>query len=146
MTEQTSDISPFAEHAWYEWVKFWDIRSLFLDPKEVSGRYLGPSLDIGPAMCAKMLKQNGQIVYLSTYRSLTQDNVDSPVKQQLQQTYNNAIQARLGDPVNPENLKDFDPQALTPMKMTSRGHTITLSTTTTTKSPPKRLTIMLAPK
>ena len=38
------------------------------------GHYLGPSIDIGPAMTAKILTQNGQLLHGATYRSLTPDN------------------------------------------------------------------------
>jgi hypothetical protein len=75
MTGQTADISPLVEHEWYEWVKFWDVRSGYPDLKEVLGRWLGPSIDIGPAMCSKILKQNGQIAYTSSFRGLTADEM-----------------------------------------------------------------------
>ena len=68
---ETSDISTFCQHSWYEWLKFRDTTIAFPDSKEVLGRYLGPSIDIGPAMTAKILKANGQVVHRSTYRSLT---------------------------------------------------------------------------
>ena len=35
------------------------------------GRYLGPAIDVGPALTAKILKANGEVVYRSTYRALT---------------------------------------------------------------------------
>ena len=68
---QTPDISPFAQHEWYEWVKFRDTKAPFPDNKYALGRYLGPSVDVGPAMTAKMLKANGQILHRTTYRALT---------------------------------------------------------------------------
>ena len=68
---QTADISPFVEFPWYGWLKYWDASAAYPEPKEVLGRWLGPALDIGPAMCAKILKSNGQVLYMSTYRPLT---------------------------------------------------------------------------
>ncbi|KAI2494564.1 hypothetical protein MHU86_19979 [Fragilaria crotonensis] len=41
----------------------------------VLGRDLGPAIDIGPAMTRKVLKENGQVVYRSTVRLLTQDEM-----------------------------------------------------------------------
>ncbi len=35
------------------------------------GKYLGPAIDVGPAMTAKILQHNGKVVYQSAYRSLT---------------------------------------------------------------------------
>ena len=51
LSGQTTDISPFIEHEWYDFVKWFDHGSSFPEPKEVHGRWLGPSMDIGPVMC-----------------------------------------------------------------------------------------------
>jgi hypothetical protein len=60
---QTSDISPLAEFAWYEWVEFRNIGQSFPDSKERLGRDLGPAIDIGPAKSRKVLKINGDAVF-----------------------------------------------------------------------------------
>ena len=40
------------------------------------GHYLGPSIDVGPAMMnMKILTQNGQVLHRSTYRPLTPEDV-----------------------------------------------------------------------
>eukprot|EP00957_Ditylum_brightwellii_P206297 15347729-Ditylum_brightwellii.AAC.2 len=78
MTGNTAKISQFADLAWYQWVYVRDTTIAFLEDKEVLGRYLGPSFDIGPAMCAKFLKENGRVVNRATYRPLTKDELDSP--------------------------------------------------------------------
>ena len=75
---QTSDISHFCELEWYEWVKFRDSAIPFPEDKEVLGRYCGPSIDIGPAMTIKILKANGEQVHRSTYRPLTQNEINNP--------------------------------------------------------------------
>ena len=67
LSGQTADISPFVEHKWYDFVKWFNHGSTFLEPKELHGRRLGPSMDIGPAMCPKIIKSNGQIINLSSY-------------------------------------------------------------------------------
>ena len=59
MSGETSDISQFCEFEWYERVKFRDVAIQFPDDSLVLGRYLGPSIDVGPALAAKILKQNG---------------------------------------------------------------------------------------
>ena len=69
---ETADISKFAEFGWYDWIKFRDTNVPYPDDKLVLGRYLGPSTDIGPAMTAKILKQNGQYVHRTTFRGLTE--------------------------------------------------------------------------
>jgi Reverse transcriptase (RNA-dependent DNA polymerase) len=114
LTGQTADISALVEHSWYDWIKIWDTQSGFPEPKEVHARYLGPSLDIGPAMCAKVLKQNGQVVYLSTYRSLTQEEIDSPIDQAVRAAFDSAITTKLGSPTTKEMLSYIDSSTLTP--------------------------------
>jgi hypothetical protein len=42
----TYDISPLAEYAWYEWVKFRDTGQSFPDSEEWIGRDLGPQLTL----------------------------------------------------------------------------------------------------
>ena len=51
LSGQTADISSFIEHEWYDFVKWFDHGSSLPEPKEVHGRWLGPSMDIGTAMC-----------------------------------------------------------------------------------------------
>ena len=67
LSGKTADISPFIEHEWYNFVKWFDHGSSFPEPKEVHGRWLGPSMDIGPAICSKIIKFNVQIINLSSY-------------------------------------------------------------------------------
>ena len=38
------------------------------------GRYLGPSIDISPALMAKIIKENGEVFYWSIYGALTQED------------------------------------------------------------------------
>ena len=37
------------------------------------GHYFGPSIDVSPAMMAKILTENGQVLHTSMYRLLTPD-------------------------------------------------------------------------
>ena len=74
---ETADISPFAIHQWYEWVKFRETTVAFPEDKLVLGRDLGPAIDIGPAMTRKVLKANGQVEYRSTVRPLTPEEIAS---------------------------------------------------------------------
>jgi hypothetical protein len=67
---QTSDISPLAKYAWYEWVKFRDTGQSFPDSKEWLGRDLGPTIDIGPTMSRKVLNINGEVMLRVSVRGL----------------------------------------------------------------------------
>ena len=39
------------------------------------GRFLGPSIDVGPAMTTKILTEKGQVLNRSTYQLLTPDEL-----------------------------------------------------------------------
>jgi len=112
---QECDISSIAELCWYEWVRFYDTTARFPEPKEVYGRWLGPSPDVGPVMCAKILKKNGQVVPLSTYRPITDDEMKDPSHQKEREEFDKAIEAKLGqveDDASPifEGEEDHTPE------------------------------------
>jgi len=71
MSGETSDISQFCEFTLYDWIMFCDQPVAFPDDNPVLGHYLGPAIDVGPALTAKILKANGEVVYRLTYRALT---------------------------------------------------------------------------
>ena len=73
LSGETSDTSSFCELGWHEWVKFRDTSVPCPEDKEVLGRHLGPSIDTGPAMTAKIRKSNGQCAHRSTCHALTPD-------------------------------------------------------------------------
>ncbi len=60
----TANISQICKFAWYDWVMFRDTVNImvFSNDKLTLGRYLGPATDVGLALTAKILKQNGQYV------------------------------------------------------------------------------------
>ena len=39
LSGMTADISPYVEHEWYEWIKYYDIKASFPEDKEVLGRW-----------------------------------------------------------------------------------------------------------
>ena len=96
VTGETPDISEFSELRWYDWVKFRDTSVSFPEDKVVLGRYLGPSFDIGPAMTAKLLKENGQYVHRSTYRPLTDDELKDPLEMKARELFDQKIVENLG--------------------------------------------------
>ena len=40
------------------------------DINPVLGRYLGPAIDVGQEITAKIMRENGEVVHRSTYRGL----------------------------------------------------------------------------
>ena len=110
---ETSDISPFCELEWYEWVMFRDSAVSFPEEKMVLGRYLGPSADVGPAMTAKLLKSNGWTVHKSTYRALTPEELASPTHQKMREIFDKCIEEKLGPSAEPGDFSE-DPDISTP--------------------------------
>ena len=101
---QTADISQLCEFAWYDWVKFRESTAPFPEDQEVLGRYLGPSMDCGPAMTAQILKQNGQVEFRSTYRPLTPSELVSELEIKARAAFDAAIESKLGEAIKSSEL------------------------------------------
>jgi hypothetical protein len=113
LSGETSDISQLCELGWYDWCKFRDVAAPFPQDKQVLGRYLGPSVDIGPAMTAKLLKSNGQVIHTSTYRSLTPDELLSVEESKARDEFDKKIAIKLGPAAEPGDIDDDEVE--TPM-------------------------------
>jgi hypothetical protein len=96
MSGETSDISQLCELGWYEGCQFRDVAAPFPQDKIKLGRYIGPSVDIGPAMTAKVLKLNGQVIHMSTYRLLTPDEIAH---------FDKRITQKLGKSTHPDDIE-----------------------------------------
>ena len=68
MSGETSDIIQFCVLDWFELIMFHDETAPFPDDVLKLGHYLGPSIDVGPAMTAKILMENSQVLHRSTYQ------------------------------------------------------------------------------
>jgi hypothetical protein len=103
---ETVDISTISEYAWYEWVKFRDTAAKFPVSKIQLGRDLGAAIDSGPAMTRKIMKQNGMVMYRSSVRSLTQDEIQSPTEQKERKEFDIAIEEKFGPAMNKDDFQD----------------------------------------
>ena len=65
-------------------------------------------------MCSKILKKNGQVLYLPSYWAVTDDEMADPHEKKVQDTFDKEICERLGNPLSPDELKDFDEEVVTP--------------------------------
>ncbi len=79
MSGKTADISQFCKLCWYEWVKFRSTTISFPEDPLVLGKYLGPSIDVGTVITAKILTPTGEVVHPSTYRPLMPEEIADPV-------------------------------------------------------------------
>jgi hypothetical protein len=66
MTGNTTNISHIAEFGWYDWVMFLDNKPSYPDDRLILGCYLGPAIDTGSTLTAKILKLNVVFVCRST--------------------------------------------------------------------------------
>ncbi|KAL7475175.1 LOW QUALITY PROTEIN: hypothetical protein ACHAW6_001102 [Cyclotella cf. meneghiniana] len=57
---ETADICPFYEFGFWDWVKFKENDVAFSDDQMVLGKYVGPSIDVGPAMMQHVMKASGK--------------------------------------------------------------------------------------
>jgi hypothetical protein len=103
---ETVDISTIAEYAWYEWVKFRDTEAKFPVSKIQLGRDVGATIDIGPAMTRKILKKNGSVIYRSSVRPLTQDEIQSPTERKEREEFDIAVEKEFGPAMNKDDFHD----------------------------------------
>ena len=73
MPKEMSSISKFYEFEWFKWVMFKDETAPYSKEYFKLGRYLGPSIDVGPFLMAKFIKKVGQVFHRSTYKAPTQE-------------------------------------------------------------------------
>jgi hypothetical protein len=108
MTGNTADISHIAEFGWYDCVMFRDNELSYPDDKLILGRYLGPAIETGPALMAKILKLNGVFVCRSTLQHLTDDELSH---QEMRCKFDESIEQNLGPAALPQDFpsKDFTP-------------------------------------
>jgi hypothetical protein len=100
------DISTIAEYAWYEWVKSRGTAAKFPVSKIQLGRDLGAAIDIGPAMTRKILKQNGSVMYRSSVRPLTQDEIQYPTEKKEREEFDIAIKEKFGPAMNKDDFQN----------------------------------------
>jgi hypothetical protein len=105
---ETVDISTISEYAWYEWVKFRDTVAKFTVSKIQLVRDLGAAIDIFPAMTRKILKKNWSVMYRSSVRPLTQDEIQSPTDRKEREEFDIALEKKSGPAMNKDDFQ-YDP-------------------------------------
>ena len=126
LSGQKADKSLFVECRWYEFIRWYDVKAQFPQPRERYGRWLGPYFDIGPAMTAKILKENGQVLHLSTYRPLNEIELSDSGELATQAALDKNIADVIGQPITQKKLKLLDgntpvyPATLTPLTISMR--------------------------
>ena len=106
---ETADISPFCEFSFWDWVKFRDHGVAFPDDTLVLGKYLGPSIDVGPAMTSRVMKANGEFTDRSTVRNLTSEERVNVALFREQEQFLASVEERWGPKTT---MKDLGPDVL----------------------------------
>jgi len=107
----TADISALSEFGWYDWVMYHEPTGSFPDDKFVLGRYLGPAIDVGSALTAKILNANAQCIFRSTLRCLTLEELESEHMLALRAKFDKGVELKIGAACSES---DFDATDLTP--------------------------------
>lgn len=102
---ETADISEFADHGLYDWIKFRDTIMAYPDSRMVLGRYLGPSIDIGPVISAKILKETGYVVNCASFSALAQNELDDPREKEARVAFDDRVAKTFG---SKSSVEDFD--------------------------------------
>ena len=95
-------------------ISIFDTLTGYPEPNEVLGQWLGPAIDIIPAMMSKVLKSNGQVIYNSTYRPLTDAEMADPTETKLRVEFDTAITTKLGSPLMDSDLRSDEIDTETP--------------------------------
>ena len=111
MTGRPGDISHICEYSWYQWVMYYESDWKYPNPQWQLGRYLGPAVDVGSMMTAKILMANGQYLPRTTYRRLTIEEENSPTHIEQRRVFTELVNNNLGDPCVAD---DFPEEYLTP--------------------------------
>ena len=87
---------------------YWEESSLKPYPNEnpALGQYLGVAIDAGPAMTAKFLKANRQVIYRVTYWGLSEKKVTDKVQVAQRDEFNASIAQKWGPDCTPEDFPD----------------------------------------
>ena len=94
LTGDTPDISPICEFGWYEWCWYHDVEDEGLEVKKL-GRYLGPSFDVGDALCAKLLTEKGSLLNRTSYFRLSDEDNNSEVIKKRKEAWDETLKKNL---------------------------------------------------
>ncbi len=71
------------------------------------GKYLGSSIDVGPTMTAMILQHDGEVVYHSTYQSLTVEEQADLTIQKDMITFRESVEDFLGEKLTHNELQEL---------------------------------------
>ena len=96
LTGDTADISHLAEFGWYDWVWYLSPEDIKMERRSL-GRYVGPSSDVGDALCARIITAKGKFVNRTSVFPLTNEDVRSEAVKKRQEEFELSLKDALGD-------------------------------------------------
>ena len=106
---ETPDISEYCDFAWYQWVMYrHGGNAKFPEEPFRLGRYLGPSIGVGPAQTARILIANGEVLDRSTFRSLTPAEIENEELSHERKAFRKSVEARWGPKATEADLEVDD--------------------------------------
>ena len=111
MKGHTTDFSTFCEDEWNEWVMYNDKTWKLIDKCFVLGWYLVPTIDVGSAMIARIIRKTGKVFPWSTIWHLMIEHNKNPKFKEQRCNFDEYVIAKLGDP---DTKTDFPNEDLTP--------------------------------
>jgi hypothetical protein len=69
-------------------------------------RDLGAAIDIGPVVARKILKKNGSVMYRTSVRPITPDEIESPTENKEREAFDIAIEKKCGASMDKNDFKD----------------------------------------
>lgn len=93
LTGDTADISHICEFGWYDWVWYLSPQDENMERKHL-GRYLGPSFDIGDALCAKILPASARLISRTSVFPLSPEDQNSPVVDEMKRQFTLQLEQR----------------------------------------------------
>ena len=79
---------------------FMDETIQYPDENPVLGRYLGPEIDVGPSIIAKIMKGNGEVVHRSTYCGLKEDELKNQAHISFRKEFDSNIKDGFGPDIS----------------------------------------------
>jgi hypothetical protein len=70
------------------------------------GRDVGATINTGPSMARKILNNNGSVMYRTSIRSLTTDEIQSPTEKKEREEFGIAFEKKFGASMYKFDIKD----------------------------------------
>ncbi len=100
LTGETPDISFLSEFGWYDWVWYISPPEGGKQPNSLKkrlGRYLGPAMTVGDALCAKVFTERAQVLVRSSVIPLTEVDHNSEDIQEMKRVWREVLKEKLKD-------------------------------------------------